>query len=116
MRARSRLLAGLLAPVVVVGLTVWIGPAAADRAARAARADHAVASATPSIARTPSVRAPRPGRTDGPPAGRSTGMVLAFAAGLLAVGAMARRARRIADSGDRWRALLLGAPPAVPAR
>lgn len=111
MTARLRLLVGLLALVTFIGLTVHVVASASDEAAPTKHEVVTGASMTnvvPALA-----RAVRPLRSVSPSAGRSIGMVLALAAGLVAVGARSRRARRIADTGDSWRSLLLGAPPVL---
>jgi hypothetical protein len=112
MAARLRLLVGLLALVTLVGLAVPPAVASDDHAGRSAH--EVVTPGSTTVVVSALVRGLRPERSGPPLTGRSIGMALALAAGLVAVGARPGRARRIADTGAGWRSLLLGAPPVLP--
>jgi hypothetical protein len=112
MAARLRLLVGLHALVTHLGHTEPPPGGCGDHGARSTH--EVVTPGLPTVVVSGLARGLRPVRSGPPLTGRSIGMALALAAGLVAVGARPGRSRRIADTGAGWRSLLLGAPPVLP--
>jgi hypothetical protein len=110
MRFRARLVIGA---VVALAFVAVAGHVDLDATSASTPSKHEVVSAPTAPTSLSSVRAPRPLGRGGLPDAALPATLFALAAGLLAVGVRARRARRITDAGGDWRSLLLGAPPAT---
>ena len=96
---------------VLLGLlAALLAPPAVDLATSSGRSEPVVAATAPSLLRVASAARTAPLRAAAPVPLLAAVVVLLLL--LVVLGVVGPARRRIGDDGDRWRALLLGAPPA----